>query len=1802
MAHSLEELVAKREAVLLARQAERIADIPQPTLVQLALAPVWTPALADGAGILEPKAARSTLQRLSEEGWLAYAPAAPGEPVESERYWMTPGSRTRVLLDAREGPTPLSLVPEINRVARSILELRKKGAAVPRLTERWAELASRADGIHGAADTLDDQVRTRLENGDSGGALRWIEAALPLADILGGELSLAVARSGRRIELSHRRRHDRRQLRRFLLRPALLRAFEQLIGPDDERWALHFVGAGGVGKTMMMRYISSELVPRLGGSSGRVDFDYLNPDYPGRAPALLLAALAEELLLHDRTGAAGRLFERFASKRGALEERLRDAPLAAQPVGVTLESAEFNEVLHSFADAVDHLPKPVVLLLDTCEELSKIRQDGTVPATVQATFEILKRLHDDVLPQIRVVFSGRRPLASRGAGWSAIGSPQVGRPYLRLHEIRGFSQDEAERFLREKMETRDELIEAVMERSDDSQDPVRFKWDDPTEAPAPVKRYSPFELKLYAEWVKDDAGEATASILAGDPHRYIEMRIAGRIDHPGLRRLLPAVGLLGRFDYDTLRATTEMDDATFHVVIEELADQEWVERQANEFLAVDRGLRPKLLAYCRSRDPSAVENARRAAGEHLRKATLERDLRELDLSHFEACLRLLGVDLVAATDWWRAVEERFAREQAYDWARGMLYRIIDQRSAALESERETDPIDPALLASVLATYAATFVHTSPQADLDTWWADVERAAEAHPLADERARLLQRAFAGRVAGACHAGRDPGAAALDALTSIVELRRPDAQVAASVIAALEALIEREEPREPSDEHVLSIVSQLASAIAEQAEPPELRAYATVIAARVDRLRLVGEFILVNGAIRQAQGVIPGRQGWLDWRAPEDVESRIRLEALRIACHWRPPHVVLDWAREWPLPSHPDWPPVPLQPSTDAERLTSALLLVQRAVRTVIAPESWKLTRDRVVELTAAAAEPSCNAHRMVPPLLTVWAEEEASVGRIGDALELLQTGARTTEQASTSAAAVRAAELAAARIILRMRLEDTGRRASLAPSEPESADLRWLLDGLHGLRDAQFADPNSIAGSIGGFDDPQWLHVRWRTLYGLDPGRGLAALEWATSARFPAGETFPAFSCHLDQIEANQLAKRLGRSAPFPGLEVAHVGFDRWVLVVRDAACAWRLHVRASALGDRRPTHPPSDGLGLELGPRQMAQIELDEGEALSLRLPSQARSLFEDARVRFEECGDQVGALLAAIAEALVLVRIGDRASLMVLLEQRVKLILERIPLPLPSWERIRLIATEGTPEQLDDIAPPEWRPWLARLVACAAWRLCAAGEKHGVPAVEVWLESSYAGAVGQRQLLPAELGGLLGQSARVRSARLSRRGTFRYAAPWVALIAAFFALTALAGAEPASSSALTWIGLGIVVIALLAIPLYWREFRAAASSSRTRVLSVHASPGQALQALEPVASVTVALTGKRGREQADSGTTTVAVGASYRDAAAELPESLVLALQKIAKHTGFRTAPLELHVDRRAAAVCWEGLLSHAATGVERPRDIPFRFRRICDVVPLQSGTEWRRIRNIVSFTALPHEEAMARSGWSKLPRRFKTEIAPAAMLRVRAEATPPVHVVHLVTGAIETASGVRLELEAPGTVVKDFSATPRGELLRADELPVLFPRAGLYVLQSRPMQSSVRTRAEREQAALLRAFAAELSELGVPAVVTVPPFVPATAALVVAQVAGALRRYYTAAMMREGYPSLRPWMLRVRSAQISLPYAVRTIERKTLKGSRELDLEAVFDLCVYTNGWSAGKRGRFIFRLPKVEPRSKRK
>ena len=648
-------------------------------ILHIALPPDLEPGVLEASRVLD-RIARSGLC----SGAVGDAPeteADPGERLTERRYWMADQLRQQIVEAKMRDPAQGIRVvqDELCTIGERVLDATARGVPMLRAVQQWARLAARAQDIGEMAELLSDECDRLLtgaapsEPNPSGTALGWIQAAAPLEELLKGALTPALDRARRQLDLFHRRRDDdQRYLRRFLRRSEQTDAVIRLLA-DDEAWALHFIGAGGTGKTMLMRYVSSVLGPELAASTARIDFDYLSPDYPAQKPGLLLAELAEELRL-TAEGPALSLFAQFDEQVAMLDEQ-RTSTGSRDRVSVP-------EVVETFSLALAAMPPPVILLIDTCEELAKVRPDGTSPEGVTRTFRILEQLHRTV-PGLRVIFAGRRPLARRGAGWQARDESELpDRPYLRLQEIRGFTETEALRYLdAEGVPAR--LQRPILTQARDQAEPDRFSYDSPAQSPAQVPRFNPYDLSGWAVLArqKDGARLTPEDIRSADSDRYVELRIIRRIRYQPVKlaRLLSAcsAGATRRCSapccprYQTSTGCSGNCASRSGSPAAAARCTKWT-------TACACGCWPD---YERAQ-PDQVAAAYRRAAEYLEQRTLDEPLDTLLPLHFDTAMRVLQREPARAAQWWAQVEQRFAAEEQYEWARQLAEFMLGPRAAA----------------------------------------------------------------------------------------------------------------------------------------------------------------------------------------------------------------------------------------------------------------------------------------------------------------------------------------------------------------------------------------------------------------------------------------------------------------------------------------------------------------------------------------------------------------------------------------------------------------------------------------------------------------------------------------------------------------------------------------------------------------------------------------------------------------------------------------------------------------------------------------------------------------------------------------------------------------------------------------------------------------------------------------------------------------------------------------------------------------------------------------------------------------
>jgi hypothetical protein len=327
------------QAEVRSRWQRRLASFPERTLLWMALIPFCTVALAEACAFQvdeESENVQALFGRLFEEGLCEFKQASPNLIIEDEKVRLQPTADTgndyfslteavradllqRIQLGAAQGAA--KLLHETKFLGQAVLDAKQRGVPVPPVLARWADLASAASSTAAVTRRFSHEIEKLLTADQLNEVLRWIEAARPLVEVLEGDLAAAVEQASHRMELHHRRSYDEQYLTHFLEREEQIAAFNKLLDKKNKSaWALHFVGPGGIGKTMLMRYITARLVKERGGSVARVDFDYLNPGYPSRAPALLLDQFAQELRLQGNA-LSDKEFDQFARKVTNFYER-----------------------------------------------------------------------------------------------------------------------------------------------------------------------------------------------------------------------------------------------------------------------------------------------------------------------------------------------------------------------------------------------------------------------------------------------------------------------------------------------------------------------------------------------------------------------------------------------------------------------------------------------------------------------------------------------------------------------------------------------------------------------------------------------------------------------------------------------------------------------------------------------------------------------------------------------------------------------------------------------------------------------------------------------------------------------------------------------------------------------------------------------------------------------------------------------------------------------------------------------------------------------------------------------------------------------------------------------------------------------------------------------------------------------------------------------------------------------------------------------------------------------------------------
>ncbi|MBE8521898.1 ATP-binding protein [Amycolatopsis sp. H6(2020)] len=805
--------------------ARAFAEFDDWTLCLLGLLPEWTPELAGRLDLHWSGELAEFVERLVQADLVEHRQAAGGV---LRSFWVRPHRRRELGDYLRDRMDPMVVVGFYEEVCTRVA-----GERLPEL-RTWLQVRDfQADPSGGL---LLDRIETLLREDDLPGAATVVTTSRVVCEIIGGPLEDAVKRAKWRLDREYRTRDDLGHLDGYHRRAEIESALTDLVTRRDERWAVHLFGNAGVGKTMTVRYLASGKlaedhgIPRF--PVARVDFDHLDPRYPERRPAELLVAMTDELL-------------GFATSRGA-EHRYRAVRDAADAVHEELSRSDPDrssvedlrvKAINRFAEFLGELPSPVVLVLDTCEELAKLYAAGASAPAIDQTFDLLERLHKQN-SGVLVVLAGRRYLV-KPDDVSYSGPILHRHDYVRVVPMSGFTRDDALGYFDER-EIPERLHRVLLERSADGD------------------RHNPFELAGLCDWVRDESNLDLAELAATVVDPYVERRILNRIQDRDVLAALPVAVALGEFDRALITPALTRLGVDVAAAFDGLSAQEWVQvRHLGDdgmprVIEVDEHLRERLRAVLERSDRPAADLA--ALGRDAAAVIRRGPLPEVATATVLAAVRLLPPAEAGAL--WDEIDDEILRHREWAWALQVAPRV-----AAMERARIRDHA-PTVLAAILATEASARIHSGHREGLAALWDAVGAHADRHPASFQDV-LFRRAKLGRIAAGNFAdelfGHWPPDAALAALEAMVAA---SLDVTDDVLRLIESL-------GPDDRSIADGAFVLLAGQWLQGRTIQLAA------------DLLDERLATFGADREPEV-------WPDWVAPRGLGDRLRLGRVLIALY--------------------------------------------------------------------------------------------------------------------------------------------------------------------------------------------------------------------------------------------------------------------------------------------------------------------------------------------------------------------------------------------------------------------------------------------------------------------------------------------------------------------------------------------------------------------------------------------------------------------------------------------------------------------------------------------------------------------------------------------------------------------------------------------------------------------------------------------------------------------------------------------------------------------------------------------------
>lgn len=962
-------------------------------------------------------------------------------------------------------------------------------------------------GIAAAGELLVQRVRESLPV-DLGAAYAWIGAAREQWLARGPAFDTSLLRAALLIDSRHDRARQRAGLAGWFERPRLVQPFVDLVRPVAEglpsnAWALHYLGPGGVGKTELIRHLASAPAlrddPQLDGAARAriawadglrfvaaiVDFDRLDPSFPSRRPALVLQRLAHELRRAvPEVDSAVLALDRLISEAHALvADHDVDAGWVASPEGAAVLGA-FTEVIRSVPAELGM----VVLVLDTCEELERVGGGhGVEPRTIATAMVMMEAAHARASDVVRVVFSGRRPLARAGAGWER----RVGgegwsiRPWLAVVEVPAFDAMEAQGFLA-RFDLDAPVVATVLAASTE---PVPPSSVSRVGAAEPTGWYLPFHLRMFAELALSGGAEELRRVIgeggsAGAADRYIQARIVGRA--PDLAGLLPVVGLAGYAD-DALFALAGVRDE-----VKRLAHLDWVEAAPEGGLRVDDRVAAPLRAWFLRRASSdpAVEAVRVRLAESLLGPGV-------DLRKALAWLELVVADPARAALGWPSLR----RFLLADWE---AYHASDD-----EVRGRLDAVARAVGLTRVATDGVTGEAVSVAHPLAPWigivfWQVVQRGGGEDGRWLRLARRVGGPLAAQMALVGPVARGMWRVSLRALG---ECPDPGEDEWAALVGAAERTLD--DPRAASMLGGRTGDRVIAAFAAMKRAPPLLIAAAAVIELRLRVLQR--RWRLARAAWARAVAALTAggeRRRFAGWPAGDDPWQRLVVDA------WTTAHPALVGPDAWSTLPRPE-------PSSGEGAAWWGLAEMARAD----AGEGTGGPRSALPSSLAPTGRVTTAVRRAWHPV-EVAVRCAAHEGRFADAWRALRRGDGEMHMAAPQVREALAARYDRSRSYIErwsrqsesVGLESVSR--SSAPVDPDALnpwDEEPVTEALRTLALTDQVAHTAFAARAG--SDQVWTHARW-SVFGPGQHEPMAELL----ARVPPRDGYDGLHDRLDRVEA------------------------------------------------------------------------------------------------------------------------------------------------------------------------------------------------------------------------------------------------------------------------------------------------------------------------------------------------------------------------------------------------------------------------------------------------------------------------------------------------------------------------------------------------------------------------------------------------------------------------------------------------------------------------------------------------------